>query len=132
MSNKLRTVQFAFCNEVLVLSCHLLWNNQIIHPHLKVIWTVMLIQIRISISHQWMKSSSNINYNLPNKTGSGVDNISNRLLKQMKHVIVQPLILIINQSLTSSIYPYKISKIPPTTKFTSKYRRIPLLTTTCM
>ena len=41
--------------------------------------------------------------NLPIKTSSGIDNISNKLLKQIKHIIVQPLTLIINQSLTSGI-----------------------------
>ena len=46
--------------------------------------------------------------NLPNKTSSGIDNISNKLLKQIKHIIVQPLTLIINQSLTSGIYPDKL------------------------
>ena len=53
--------------------------------------------------------------NLPNKTSSGIDNISNKLLKQIKHIIVQPLTLIINQSLTSGIYPdkFKISKVTP-------------------
>ena len=49
--------------------------------------------------------------NLPNKTSSGIDNISNKLLKQIKHVIVQPLTLIINQSLTSGIYPFKLKNI---------------------
>ena len=53
--------------------------------------------------------------NLPKKTSSGIDNISNELLKQTKHIIVQPLTVIINQSLTSGIYPdkFKISKITP-------------------
>ena len=53
--------------------------------------------------------------NLPNKTSSGIDNILNKLLKQIKHIIVEPLTLIINQSLTSGIYPdkFKISKITP-------------------
>ena len=32
--------------------------------------------------------------NLPNKTSSGIDNSSNKLLKQIKHIIVQPLTLI--------------------------------------
>ena len=41
--------------------------------------------------------------NLSNKTSSGIDNISNKLLKQIIYIIVQPLTLIINQSLTSGI-----------------------------
>ena len=74
--------------------------------------------------------------NLPNKTSSGIDNISNKLLKQIKHIIVQPLTLIINQSLTSGIYPdkFKISKITPLHKkddriVISNYRPISLLPT---
>ena len=43
--------------------------------------------------------------NLQNKTSSGMDGISNKLLKRIKHIIVQPLTLIINLSLTSGIYP---------------------------
>ena len=43
--------------------------------------------------------------NLPHKTNSGIDNILNKLLKQIKQIIVQPLTLIINQSLTSGLYP---------------------------
>ena len=70
------------------------------------------------------------------KTSSGIDNISNKLLKQIKHIIVQPLTLIINQSLTSGIYPdkFKISKITPLHKkddrtVISNYRPISLLPT---
>ena len=35
--------------------------------------------------------------NLPYKTNSGIDNISNKFLKQIEQIIVQPLTLIINQ-----------------------------------
>ena len=74
--------------------------------------------------------------NLQNKTSSGMDGISNKLLKRIKHIIVQPLTLIINQSLTSGIYPdkFKISKITPLHKkddqtIVSNYRLISLLPT---
>ena len=74
--------------------------------------------------------------NLPNKTSSGIDNISNKLLKQIKYIIMQPLTLIINQSLTSGIYPdkFKISKVTPLHKkddrtAISNYRPISLLPT---
>ena len=74
--------------------------------------------------------------NLPNKTSSGIDNISNKLLKQIKPIIVQPLTLIINQSLASGIYPdkFKISKVTPLHKkddqtAISNYKPISLLPT---
>ena len=74
--------------------------------------------------------------NLQNKTSSGMDGISNKLLKRIKHIIVQPLTLIINQSLTSGIYPdkFKISKITALHKkddrtIVSNYRPISLLPT---
>ena len=65
-----------------------------------------------------------------------MDGISNKLLKRIKHIIVQPLTLILNQSLTSGIYPdkFKISKITPLHKkddrtIVSNYRPISLLPT---
>ena len=74
--------------------------------------------------------------NLQNKTSSGMDGISNKLLKRIKHIIVQPLTLIINRSLTSGIYPdkFKISKLTPLHKkddrtIVSNYRPISLLPT---
>ena len=74
--------------------------------------------------------------NLQNKTSSGMDGISNKLLKWIKYIVVQPLTLIINQSLTSGIYPdkFKISKITPlhkkdNRKIVSNYRPISLLPT---
>ena len=65
-----------------------------------------------------------------------MDGISNKLLKRINHIIVQPLTLIINQSLTSSIYPdtFKISELTPLHKkddrtIVSCYRPISLLPT---
>ena len=65
-----------------------------------------------------------------------MDGISNKLLKRRKHIIVQPLTLIINQSLTSGIYQdkFKMSKITPLHKkddrtIESNYRPISLLPT---
>ena len=52
--------------------------------------------------------------NLQNKTRFRMDVISNKLLKRINHIIVQPLTLISNQSFTSSITyqdKFKISKI---------------------
>jgi hypothetical protein len=53
--------------------------------------------------------------NLKNKTSSGLDNISNKLLKHVKMEISEPLTLIINQSLSKGTFPVllKISKVLP-------------------
>ena len=49
------------------------------------------------------------------KTSTGVDNISNKLLKFVKSVISEPLSIIINQMLKLGIFPdpLKISKVVP-------------------
>ena len=53
--------------------------------------------------------------NLENKNSSGHDGISNKLLKLIGHVLCKPLTLIINQMLTSGIFPdaFKTAKIIP-------------------
>ena len=45
---------------------------------------------------------------LPNKNSSGYDNISNILLKKLKHSILKPLNIIFNKSITSGIFPEKM------------------------
>ena len=52
---------------------------------------------------------------LPTKNSSGYDEISTKLLKEVKHEIVEPLIHVINQSLACGIFPdhLKIAKITP-------------------
>ena len=49
------------------------------------------------------------------KTSSGVDSISNKLIKYVKDVILEPLTVIINQMLNVGIFPdlLKISKVIP-------------------
>ena len=68
------------------------------------------------------------------KTSTGVDNISNKLLKFVKNVISEPLSIIINQILKLGIFPdsLKISKVVPLYKKDdqtnlSNYRPISLL-----
>ena len=58
---------------------------------------------------------SRIMGDLKPKTSTGVDNISNKLLKFVKNVISEPLSIIINQILKLGIFPdsLKISKIVP-------------------
>ena len=73
---------------------------------------------------------------LPSKTSSGYDNISNKLLKQIKHTILNPLTHVFNLSLMSGVFPenMKLSEIIPLYKKGPKdqmlnYRPISLLIT---
>ena len=73
---------------------------------------------------------------LASKNSSGIDELSNKLLKSIKNEISKPLALIINQSLQTGIFPdlLKISKIKPVYKKGDKccfnnYRPIALLPT---
>ena len=52
---------------------------------------------------------------LENKSSSGHDGISNKLLKLVKNELKKPLTLIINQMITTGIFPesFKILKITP-------------------
>ena len=43
--------------------------------------------------------------NLPNKTSSGHDNISNVLIKDLKNLLLHPLNIIFNKSLTEGVFP---------------------------
>ena len=68
------------------------------------------------------------------KSSSGVDNISNKLIKYVKYAILEPLTVIINQMLNVVIFPdsLKISKVIPVYKkndntIFSNYRPISLL-----
>ena len=74
--------------------------------------------------------------NLKNKNSSGKDEISNKLLKSIKHVISKPLSVIINQSISTGIFPdaLKIAKVKPLFKKGDKtslnnYRPISILPT---
>ena len=52
---------------------------------------------------------------LKNKASYGTDEIANKLLKLIKNKLCKPLTLIINQSLTTGIFPnaFKTSKVKP-------------------
>ena len=74
--------------------------------------------------------------NLENKTSYGCDGISNKLLKLIKNEISKPITLIVNQCLTTGIFPiaFKIAKVNPIYKTGNKselnnYRPISLLPT---
>ena len=74
--------------------------------------------------------------NLENKNSSGHDGISNKLLKLTKNILSKPLTLIINQMITTGIFPdsFKKSKIIPIFKkgdqsLLINYRPISLLPT---
>ena len=72
--------------------------------------------------------------NLKNKSNYGYDCISNLLLKRAKNELTKPLTLIINQTISTGIFPaqLKISKVKPllnkgdSTLF-SNYRPISML-----
>ena len=57
------------------------------------------------------------------KTSSGQDRISNKLLKYIKHEIAWPLMILINQSFESGIFPnvLKIAKVTPLYKKNETY-----------
>ena len=74
--------------------------------------------------------------NLANKNSSGWDSISNRLLKEMKHVLCKPLSVLFNRSITTGIFPniFKNADVIPLYKSgcttnSSNYRPISLLVT---
>ena len=73
---------------------------------------------------QHNKPTSNFSFNpvneeciakLKNKSSFGYDSISNKLIKSAGHVLVKPLIVIVNQSLHTGFYPsqLKLSRIKP-------------------
>ena len=73
---------------------------------------------------------------LENKSSSGHDGISNKLLKLVKNELKKLLTLIVNQMITTGIFPeaFKISKITPLYKkgdhsLLANYRPISLLPT---
>ena len=74
--------------------------------------------------------------NLENKNSSGHDGISNKLLKSIKCSVSKSLTIIINQMITTGIFPdaFKVSKVTPIFKkgdcsLMSNYRPISLLPT---
>ena len=71
---------------------------------------------------------------LASKSSFGHDEISNNLIKRLEPLIAEPLALIINQSLSTGIFPdkFKITKITPIYQkdnkhFIENYRPISLL-----
>ena len=73
---------------------------------------------------------------LPNKTSSGHDSISNKLLKRLSPSLIEPLTIIFNKSLESGIFPEEMKKADVVPLYKSKaehectnYRPISLLLT---
>ena len=73
---------------------------------------------------------------LPNKTSSGHDDMNNILLKKISKLIVSPLTLIFNLSISTSIFPtkMKLAETSPLYKgketyYSNNYRTISLLLT---
>ena len=91
---------------------------------------------RLNFTHITEEDTIKAIDNLENKNSSGHDGISNILLKFIGHVLCKSLTLIINQMLTSGIFPdaFKTAKIIPIHKkgnsaLLSNYRPISLLPT---
>ena len=81
-----------------------------------------------------VRNVNDILESLPSKTSSGYDGLSLKLLKSIKHIILEPLTLIINQMINTGIFPdkLKIVKAIPIYKkgdeaVFSNYRPISLL-----
>ena len=94
--------------------------------------TMNRLQFRHIAEEDTMKAIDN----LENKNSSGRDGISNKLLKSIRYELCKPLTLIINQMLSSGVFPetFKKSKIIPLYKkgdssLLSNYRLISLLPT---
>ena len=106
-------------------------KNKTIHSYLKQ-------RIACSFNFQCVESAlvqKNLD-DLTAKTSSGPDGISSKLLKRIKGVLVDPLTVIINQSLCTGIFPdnLKLAKVVPLFKkgnphFLDNYRPISLLST---
>ena len=78
----------------------------------------------------------NIIVNLKSKNSSGWDGVSNKLLKQLKHVIAYPLSVIFNKSMAQGVFPeiFKWADVillykSGSTTETTNYRPISLLPT---
>ena len=58
---------------------------------------------------------SNIINSLPNKSSSGVDDISNKILKHLKNELVTPLTIVFNKSIEEGVFPtrLKLAEIIP-------------------
>ena len=65
----------------------------------------------------------NIIDKLPNKSSSGHDNLSNKLLKQIKESIILPLTIIFNHSIKEGVFPHgmKAADVIPQYKSKEKY-----------
>ena len=79
---------------------------------------------------------SNIIDSLPNKSSSGVDDISNKILKHLKNELVTPLTIVFNKSIEEGVFPtrLKLAEIIPLYKekecfILNNYRPISLLLT---
>ena len=90
--------------------------------------------MHFNISRNYVDYTRRIIDSLKPKTSTGVDSVSNKLLKFVKNAISEPLTIIINKMLRVGIFPdlLKISKVVPVYKKDdntnlSNYRPISLL-----
>ena len=69
--------------------------------------TMNRLQFRHIAEEDTMKAIDN----LENKNSSGHDSISNKLLKSIRYELCKPLTLIINQMLSSGVFPEKFKNL---------------------
>ena len=98
--------------------------------------TYIIRQKRLKFKCITENETTKVNDGLENKTSLGYDGISNTLLKLIQDEVSKPLTLIINQMLTTGIFPdaFKKSKIVPIFKkgdssLLTNYRPISILPT---
>ena len=81
------------------------------------------INKKFNFTQVTVRNVNDILESLPSKTSSGYDGLSLKLLKSIKHIILEPRTLIINQMINTGLFPdkLKIAKVIPIYKKVTKH-----------